>query len=35
MKVFGEFGTYYALKCILQSPDIRKKTILNRDFDLI
>ena len=35
MKIFGEFGTYYALKCILESPYIRKKTILNRDFDLI
>ena len=35
MKVFGEFGTYYALKCILESTDIGKKTIFNRDFDLI
>ena len=25
MKVFGDFGTYYALKCILESPYIRKK----------
>ena len=35
MKFFGDFGTYYALKSILESSYIRKKTILNGDFDLI
>ena len=34
-KIFGDFGTLHALKCILESPYIRKKTIFNGDFDLI